>query len=106
MAGGPLEAFSAFFFASLERVSTRAARESHFVVPTVEQRGLFGAGGTGLLLDGLTDKTGAPAPLPLFPTTIPGDAGFSLYPFPNNPLGPFGANTYTTVLRQHTAVAA
>jgi hypothetical protein len=86
--GGPVEKLRAFFFTSLERVHSRAGRESHFVVPTVEQRGLFDAGATGLLLNSR----------PVFPSTIPGDAIFSLYPFPNNPLGPFGRNTYTAVL--------
>ena len=80
------------FFVSLERLKLRASRESHFIVPTVEQRGLFDSGATGLLLDG-------PVPdVPNFPSTINGNAIFSLYPFPNNPLGPFARNTYTTVL--------
>jgi hypothetical protein len=96
--GGPVPKVNASFFVSLERVKMRAGRESHFVVPTVEQRGFLGSGATGLILDGRTDKDGNPAPLPLFPTNVPGDAVFSLYPFPNNPLGPFGRNTYTEIL--------
>jgi hypothetical protein len=96
--GGPVPKFDSTFFVSLERVKTRADRESNFVVPTVEQRGFLGSGATGLILDGRTDKDGNPAPLPLFPSNVPGDAVFSLYPFPNNPLGPFGRNTYTEVL--------
>jgi hypothetical protein len=96
--GGPVPKFDSTFFVSLERVKTRADRESHFVVPTVEQRGFLGSGATGLILDGRTDKDGNPAPLPLFPSNVPGDAVFSLYPFPNNPLGPFGRNTYTEIL--------
>lgn len=94
--GGPVSLLTdAYFFTSFERIRTRADRESHFAVPTVAQRGLFGTGATGLLNTG-----GGPVPgnHPLFPTTIPGDAIFSLYPFPNNPLGPYGQNTYTEVL--------
>jgi hypothetical protein len=93
--GGPVEKLGAFFFVTLERVKSRASRESHFVVPTVEQRGVFESGGTGFLLGGLSTATPT---RPLFPATIPGDAIFSLYPFPNNPLGPFGRNTYTAIL--------
>jgi hypothetical protein len=92
--GGPVEKLGAFFFTSLERLKSRASRESHFVVPTVEQRGAFDAGATGLLLD----RPDELLPFLLSATTAPGDAVFSLYPFPNNPLGPFGRNTYTTVL--------
>ena len=91
--GGPVPRVAASFFTTLERVKSRANTESHFVVPTVEQRGLFDAGATGLLLN-----PDGPAPRPVYPSTIPGDAVFSLYPFPNNPLGPFGRNTYTTNL--------
>jgi hypothetical protein len=94
-ASGPLKPFeNAFFFASVERMRVRARRESHFAVPTVKQRGLFDSGETGLF----TAQSGGPQRLPLYPTSIPGDAIFSLYPFPNDPLGPYGQNTYTTVL--------
>jgi hypothetical protein len=90
--GGPVLKVGGSFFATLERVKSRANMESHFVVPTVEQRGLFDAGAAGLLLPANA------AVRPIFPSTIPGDAIFSLYPFPNDPLGPFGRNTYTTIL--------
>ena len=39
-----------------------------------------------------------PDGLRLYPSTLIGDAIFSLYPFPNQPTGPFGANTYAAVL--------
>src|SRR5207237_432019 len=55
---------------------------------SVKQRGVFDTGDTGFNNGGT----------PLFPASIPGNAIFSLYPFPNNPLGPYGANTYTEVL--------
>lgn len=77
------------FFLSLERLILHADRESHFIVPTVEQRGMFETGATGLLSATL---------LPIYPASVAGDAILSLYPFPNNPLGPFGRNTYTAVL--------
>jgi len=91
--GGPIKLLDSFFFGSLERVTIRANKESHFVVPAVEQRGLLNAGATGLMLDDLHG-----APRPIYSAIIPGDAIFSLYPFPNNPVGPFGRNTFTTVL--------
>ena len=93
--GGPINWLNSFFFGSLERVTTRANKESHFIVPTVEQRGILDAGATGLMLDGFPFP---PFSRPLYSANIPGNAIFSLYPFPNNPLGPFARNTYTTIL--------
>lgn len=96
-AGGPVRKVGGSFFVSLEHLNARANRESHFIVPTVEQHGAFDSGGTGLLLNigGFLS--------PISPASIPGDAIFSLYPFPNNPLGPFGRNTYTTILPANAA---
>jgi hypothetical protein len=82
-----------FYFVSAERQDIRADREAHFAVPTVRQRGAFGSGDTGLLL-----MNGQNARTPLYPASVPGDAVFSLYPFPNNPRGPYGENTYSAVL--------
>ncbi|HXI24216.1 MAG TPA: TonB-dependent receptor [Pyrinomonadaceae bacterium] len=79
------------FFATVERLKLRASRESHFIVPTVEQRGMFDSGATGLLLP-------LPMPVPLYPASLSGDAVFSFYPLPNNPLGPYGLNTHTAIL--------
>ena len=87
-AGGSVPGTHTFFFLFGERQRLDADKESHFAVPTVAQRGLFGTGETGLFVNGS----------PSFPASLPGDAVFSLYPFPNNPTGPYGANTYTTVL--------
>lgn len=92
-AGGLIPKLGFPFFISLERLKLRASRESHFIVPTVEQRGMFDAGATGLLFE-----NAAIPRTPIYPTSIPGDAIFSLYPFPNNPLGPYGRNTYTSIL--------
>src|ERR1043165_8787183 len=87
--GGRLMGYeNPFYFFSAERQDIRADKEAHFAVPTVRQRGLFDSGDTGLLLAGT----------PIFPASVPGDALFSLYPFPNNPAGPYGENTYSVVL--------
>jgi hypothetical protein len=91
-AGGQLPHYDkTFYFLSAERQDTRADKESHFAVPTVRQRGAFESGETGLLLVRANAAT-------LYPASVPGDAVFSLYPFPNNPRGPYGENTYSTVL--------
>ncbi len=87
--GGPVVKEKTHFFFSFERQTVNASRESNFAVPTVLQRGLFESGDTGL-----RTVTGEP----VYPTSIGGNAYLSLYPFPNNPRGPYGANTFTQVL--------
>jgi hypothetical protein len=80
---------SAFYFMSFEGQILNANRETNFAVPTVEQRGFFNSGATGLY-----DLFGTET----FPTSLQGDAVFSLYPFANNPNGVYGRNTYTQLL--------
>lgn len=86
--GGQIRPLGAFLFASYERLVVRATKESHFAVPTVAQRGIFNTGETGSF-----SVLGR-----VFPASVPGNAIFSLYPFPNNPQGPYGGNTYSAVL--------
>lgn len=86
--GGSIPQTGTFYFGSLERKVNHENRETHFAVPTVKQRGVFDSGETGFRADGVS----------MYPATIPGNAIFSLYPFPNNPLGPYGQNNYTAVL--------
>src|SRR5581483_2670514 len=85
-----------FFFTAFERQEIRARQETHFSVPTVAQRGLLGSGASGFAITGL--NLGANNPI-FRPTFTAGDAIFSLFPFPNNPVGPYGENTFTEVLR-------
>ncbi len=112
-----------FFFTSFERQETRARQETHFSVPTVADRGFLGSGASGFRIPGLTtlrvstvvqtnpngncqgpnpsSPTGlCPADaLPIIrPTFTAGDSVFSLFPFPNNPVGPYGGNTFTQIL--------
>ena len=82
-----------FYFISAEGQNVNATKEESFAVPTVEQRGLFDSGATGLSRDPFTGQ-----PVLSFPATVSGDAIFSLYPFPNNPNGVYGPNTFTQVL--------
>jgi hypothetical protein len=94
--GGPIVKQKTHFFFSFEHQDINASRESHFAVPTVEERGLFGTGATGLVATVPVD--GQVFTVPIFPSTFEGGAFFALFPFPNNPLGPYGRNTFTEIL--------
>ncbi|HZI87656.1 MAG TPA: TonB-dependent receptor [Pyrinomonadaceae bacterium] len=99
--GGPLAHDRTFFFASFEGELINATKEESFAVPTVEQRGAFNSGASAIFRDpfGARDANGNPIDQAFaFPTTIQGEGIFSLYPFPNNPQGVYGANTFTQVL--------
>jgi hypothetical protein len=91
--GGPLVARKLFYFVSGEEEVLNATKEQSFVVPTVAERGAFSTGATGISQDPFTG-----APVFTFPSTTGGDAVFSLYPFPNNPRGVYGPNTFTQQL--------
>jgi hypothetical protein len=82
-----------FYFMSAEGQFTNATQEASFAVPTIEQRGLFRSGASGLAVNPFNG-----APVVSFPTTVSGDAVFSLFPFPNNPAGVYGENTLTHAL--------
>lgn len=86
---GPVRSSGPYFFGSFERQEIHASVESHFAVPTVAERGLFERGDRGLTL-----TNGSP----VAPASLPGNAILSLFPFPNNPIGPYGPNTYTAIL--------
>ena len=86
--GGPIGAQTRFF-GSFEHQDINASKESHFAVPTIDERGVFSSGGTGLRL-----TNGSP----VFPASLTGNSFLSLFPFPNNPGGPYRDNTYTAVL--------
>ncbi|MFY9574120.1 MAG: carboxypeptidase-like regulatory domain-containing protein, partial [Blastocatellia bacterium] len=86
--GGPIKRQTRFFL-SFERQVINASRESHFAVPTVDERGLFKTGAQGLVTT---------AGAPVFPASLTGNAFLSLFPFPNNPIGPYRSNTFTEIL--------
>jgi len=87
--GGPVHrASETFFFISFERADRHAGRQFHFAVPTVEQRGFSVQRNPDL----------ASQAARLYPSSVAGNAIFSLFPFPNDPKGPYGANTFSTVL--------
>lgn len=91
--GFPIFRNQTFFFGSYERQHTRSRQESHFSVPTVAQRGFLGFGASGFAVNGADGQSVAYSP-----TFVAGDSILSLFPFPNNPVGPHGENTYTKVL--------
>ncbi len=96
--GGPIVKEKTHFFFSFEHQDINARRESHFAVPTVAERGLFFSGATGLSRDRTQFSSDLFPTVPLYPTSRAGNAFLSLYPFPNNPQGPYRANTFTQVL--------
>lgn len=63
----------------------RGEKEEHFSVPDFDDRRL-------------PVPVLAQLPNGSFPVTVPGNAVFSFFPFPNNPRGPFGPNTFTQQL--------
>lgn len=87
--GFPLHKDKTFFFGSYERQDVKARQEQHFSVPNINQRGFLGFGGSGFVVNNQDVY---------YPTSPAGDSVFSLFPLPNNPLGPYGENTFTQVL--------
>jgi hypothetical protein len=79
------KARDSFFFLAFERQTVRTSVTNHFDVAVPAERGIFHGGLTGVQVGSTT----------YFPASLPGDAIFSLIPLPNNPSGPYGANTFT-----------
>ncbi|MBD0325965.1 MAG: hypothetical protein ICV68_06025, partial [Pyrinomonadaceae bacterium] len=100
--GGPIKRERVFFFVAAERQVLNASKESNFAVPTVEQRGAFGSGATGITSNPFVPNPCGPnnpsACLRFYPVSAGGNLIFSLFPFPNNPNGIYGGNTFTRIL--------
>ncbi|MFN0112558.1 MAG: carboxypeptidase regulatory-like domain-containing protein [Blastocatellia bacterium] len=92
--GGPIRKERTFFFLAVEGQRLNATQEENFIVPSIEQRGVYGSGATGLDRDPFNQTQ----VVRTRPTNASGDAFFSLFPFANNPTGVYGLNTYTQVL--------
>ena len=95
---GPIRREKAFYFLSAEGQVINATQEENFAVPTVEQRGAFGSGASGISTNPFNSS-----PISASPTSRNGAGIFSLFPFPNNqwennPQGVYGPNTFTQVL--------
>ena len=97
--GGPIIHDKWYFFVSAEGQYLKERREASFAVPTVDERGAFGTGASGIFQDPFLSQF-FPGGFPAFafPTTLQGDAVFSLFPFPNNPNGVYGPRTFTQQL--------
>ena len=91
--GGPLQPKRVFFFLSAEQQLLNSTQEQSFAVPTLEQRGAFGTGTTGIFRDPFNGN-----PTSANPTGRNGATILTLFPFPNSPGGVYGANTFTQVL--------
>lgn len=103
--GGPLRPtqsgknLSAFYFISAEGHLLNATEEKSFAVPIVARRGIFGTGASSNLNPPPLNPLN---PLSLnrftFSNSLQGNAVYSFFPFPNNPQGVYGANTFTQQL--------
>ncbi|MGH9767435.1 MAG: carboxypeptidase regulatory-like domain-containing protein [Blastocatellia bacterium] len=101
--GGAIIPKRTFYFLSAEGQRINARQEASFAVPTIEQRGAFRSGADGIGADPFTGRTLTCPPIRpnctgAHPTTVNGSLIFSLFPFPNNPRGVYGANTFTQQL--------
>ena len=90
--GGPIVNKKMFFFVSAEGQLLNAQKETHFAVPTVEQRGFLASGAQGLIIPIGTQFQRSS------PTSVTGDILLGLFPFPNDPTGLYERNTYTRSL--------
>jgi hypothetical protein len=91
--GGPIRRNHLFYFLSVETEAINATTEQSFAVPTIEQRGAFRTGTTGIFANPFTG-----APMSAIPNSRNGSAVFNLFPFPNNAKGVYGSNTFTQEL--------
>jgi Carboxypeptidase regulatory-like domain len=87
---GPIIRNRTQFFVSFEHDQTKASVTQHFSTPTAAERRLRG-GGTYT-----TFISNSNAPIPFTDALPLGREVLRLYPLPNNPNGPYGANTFTT----------
>jgi hypothetical protein len=90
---GPLAGTRTQFFGSFEHEKINASTERHFATPTLIERSFSAASKFGSLSALNGQVVG-----PFHGTTPLGDNILSLYPAPNDPGGPFGANTFKQVL--------
>jgi hypothetical protein len=90
VAGGafPFRDKPLFLVAAFERQSLNATRQTHFATPAASERQAEPSQSVALGLS------------PGQRVASSGEAIFSLFPFPNNPGGPYGANTYTAELAE------
>jgi len=93
--GGAIVQNKVFYFTSGEYQKINAIQEKSFAVPTIEQRGAFRTGTTGVFRDPFNNTPLTNSAIPNAPSSA---AILSLFPFANNPSGVYGENTFTQVL--------
>lgn len=91
--GGPTGLKKTFYFLAFEGHLINASNEAQFAVPTVEQRGAFNSGASGISRDPFGIE-----PAFAIPNNRDGSSIFALFPFPNQPSGIYGPNTFTQTL--------
>jgi hypothetical protein len=90
---------STHFTISGERRIVHQLEKLNFAAPTADDRQVCPSatnGNPSVPMDACIQ--GSQMSTALYPDSIRGDALWSLYPFPNNPLGPYGGNTLTQAL--------
>jgi Carboxypeptidase regulatory-like domain len=94
---GPIIRDRSYFFGSFERIIVNTSTEQHFSSPQLEDRHFLGKRKFGVLDPLFTND-----PSEFFQSTLGtaplGRNILSFYPQPNNPGGPYGADTYTQIL--------
>jgi hypothetical protein len=95
--GGPIVRDQTQFFFSYERQEINAAVEQHFAVPTASDRRFLNLREFGVLRP-ITSLDPDVAYRTTSGSTPVGANVLSLYPFPNDPQGPYGLNNYTEIL--------
>jgi hypothetical protein len=100
--GGPLVARRLYYFGSIENTHARETALRHFVVPTLEERGLRVSKDAGSFvpidaLEGFLDDRN------ISYSSQAGKGVLGLYPLPNNPSGPFPNHTYSAAKRAEGA---
>ncbi|MFY9574409.1 MAG: carboxypeptidase-like regulatory domain-containing protein [Blastocatellia bacterium] len=94
---GPITKDRTQFFGSFEHLKVNASTEQHFATPTLADRRFLGLPVFGVLKFSRNALINEFFGERLGGTPV-GRNILSLYPAPNDPSGPYGVNTYTTVL--------
>jgi len=98
-AGGPFARNRSFWFGSVERQRLMDRPERHFAVPLAAERSYFGISPLrASTIPGVSELEKYFADAGYYLSGIAGGAVWSLVPQPNNPGGPYGANTYTEAM--------
>jgi hypothetical protein len=94
--GGPFVRDRTFWFGSFERQQVKDRPERHFAVPLMNERTYFGySPSKPSTIPGVSELEKYFRDAGYYMSGVAGTAIWGLFPAPNNPGGPYGANTYT-----------